>query len=94
MRNFIAVSIIAGLALGTGCATSGANRPINVAAVRHDINDTIQSTNADRSVTSMGKVSAERAVVYTTAKSGQRQEEVWVKSNGTWTLETAVALKQ
>ena len=64
----------------------------NVASVRHEINDTIQAQQADRTVTSMGKVSTERAVVYTTSKAGTRQEETWVKDGAGWKLDSSSAM--
>jgi hypothetical protein len=88
MRIFIALAFAL-----TACASSGgANRPVNVAAVRHEINDTIHAEKGDRDVTSMGKVRADSAVVYTTSKSGVRQEETWSKAGGSWKLEKAAAL--
>lgn len=76
----------------TACAGSQAKRPINVAAVRHEINDTIAVQTNDRSVTSMGKVTAERATVFTTAKTGLRAEETWVKSDAGWKLDSSTAI--
>ncbi|CAN5764807.1 hypothetical protein BH11MYX3_BH11MYX3_43770 [soil metagenome] len=78
----------------TACAGSnaGAHGPVNVAAVRHQINDTIQDQAHDRSVTSMGKVSADHAVVFTTSKAGVRAEESWTKDASGWRLETASPL--
>lgn len=91
MRLVLALSF----ALSTAaCATSGTTtqRPTNVAAVRTEINGAIQASTADRSVTAMGKTSYERAVVYTTASTGERKEETWVKANGAWTLESATPI--
>lgn len=86
-------SIFLALALFTACATTAANRPVNVAAVRNEINGTIRSHENDRSIHSMGKVTAERAVVYTTNKSGAKQEETWVRNGaGGWKLEGSSAL--
>ena len=77
----------------SACATTGgANRPVNVASVRSEINGQIQSESGDRTIHSMGKVTAERAVVYTTKKDGSRQDETWVKAAGVWKLETATAV--
>jgi hypothetical protein len=89
MRFLLALTI----ALSACASTGGSNRPINVAAVRHQINDTIQAdATADRSVTSMGAVRDGRAVVYTTSKAGVRQEETWVKDSGGWKLEKSTAM--
>lgn len=86
-------SIFLALALFTACAsTGGANRPVNVASVRHEINDAIKSHENDRAIHSMGKVTAQRAVVYTTNKSGAKQEETWVKDSSGWKLEGSTAL--
>ncbi len=88
MRTFTA--LVLSLSLGvTACATGP--RAVNVASVRHEINDTIQAQQADRNVTSMGKVSAERAVVYTTSRAGTRQEETWVKDGAGWKLDKSTA---
>ncbi len=86
-------SIFLALALFTACAsTGGAHRPVNVAAVRSEINGTIRAHENDRTIHSMGKVSAERAVVYTTSKSGAKQEETWIRDGGGWKLEGASAV--
>lgn len=87
-----------GLTLGfilSACAGSntGAHGPVNVAAIRHQIDDTIQAQSHDRTVTSMGKVRADRAVVYTTSASGVRQEEIWNKDGSGWKLEKATAME-
>lgn len=87
MRNTLLALVFA----LSACAATGP-RPVNVAAVRTEINETIQSSSADRSVTSMGKTTPERATVFTTSNTGTRQEETWVKANGSWKLENASAL--
>jgi hypothetical protein len=76
-------------------ACAPATRPgtVNVAAVRSEINGTIRSTENDRTIQSMGKVTPERAVVYTTSKDGAtKQEEVWVRTGDAWTKESATKL--
>jgi len=76
----------------SACATTSTNTAgprVNVASVRHDINEQIQADTADRSVISMGKVTGDRAVVFTQLKTGARQEETWSKAGGNWKLETA-----
>lgn len=73
-------------------ACASGPRPVNVAAVRTEINQTIASSSGDRTVTSMGKTTTDHATVFTTNKSGARQEETWVKANGTWTMENATAI--
>jgi hypothetical protein len=62
---------------------------VNVAAVRAEIKANIAD---GRTIRSMGKTSNDRAVVYTSSADGTKQEEVWVKSGGTWRLETKTAL--
>ncbi len=89
MRIFTA--LVLALSLGVSACATGP-RAINVASVRHEINDTIQVQQADRNVTSMGKVTTERAVVYTTSKDGTRQEETWVKDGAAWRLDKASAM--
>lgn len=74
----------------SACATTSrttAGPRVNIAEVRHEIDDAIQSAKADRNVTSMGKVTADRAVVFTQLKNGDRQEETWSKTAGAWKLE-------
>lgn len=81
------------LALAAACATASGPQPVNVATVRHQIDDAIQAQNGDRTIHSMGKVSQERAVVFTTSKAGSKQEETWVKDPvGAWRLENSTAL--
>lgn len=88
MRIITALALT--LSLAAACATGP--RPVNVASVRNEINGTLSSQNADRSVTSMGKTSTERAVVYTTSKAGVRQEETWVKDGASWKLDKSSAM--
>jgi hypothetical protein len=81
------------IAMTTACAPSTRPGVVNVAAVRSQINGEIHSTTNDRSIRSMGKVTPERAVVYTTSNDGAtRQEEIWVKSGGAWKQESATQL--
>lgn len=90
MRSFLFAIMLAG-----ACAhsSSSPNRPVNVASVRSEINGTIRAENGDRSIHSMGKVTHERATVFTTSKAGVKQEETWVKANGQWKLENASSLQ-
>jgi hypothetical protein len=83
-------TVVASLLFIAACASGP--RPVNVAHVRAEIVETIDATSKDRKVTSMGKTTDDRAVVYTTLASGGRQEEVWVKQNGAWKMETATAV--
>ena len=72
----------------TACAHTSGSRPINVHAVRVEIADTIESSPGEhgpRSIVSMGKVTADSAVVYTDSSTG-RHEETWQKGDGGWTL--------
>ncbi|MGE0867349.1 MAG: hypothetical protein AB7P03_02220 [Kofleriaceae bacterium] len=68
------------------CAHTSGPRPINVAAVRHEIADQIELSNEPRPITSMGKVTEQTAVVYT-KRGDRRQEETWVRVPGGWRLE-------
>ncbi len=90
-------SLLFAVLLSSACATTQStspNAPVNVAAVKHEIDDTIQAQHGDRSIHSMGKTSRDRAVVYTTSKAGVKQEETWVKTGDTWRLENATALTE
>jgi hypothetical protein len=87
--------ILLALAITITTACAPATRPgvVNVAAVRSQINGTIHSTDNDRSIHSMGKVTPVRAVVYTTSNDGStKQEEIWVKSGDAWKQESATQL--
>jgi hypothetical protein len=87
MRSLLFVLMIA------ACAPATRPGTVNVAAVRSEINGTIRSQENDRAIHSMGKVTPERAVVYTTSKDGAtKQEEVWVRSGNAWTKESASKL--
>jgi hypothetical protein len=88
-------SILFALSLTIAAACAPATRPgtVNVAAVRSEINSSISSTTNDRRIHSMGKVTAERATVFTTSKDGAtKQEETWVRDSSGWKLENATAL--
>ena len=81
-------AIFLALVFSAACATTGANHPTNVAHVRLQIQAAMP---AERSITAMGHTTDDRAVVYTTSKTGTRQEETWVRANGSWKLDHAVA---
>jgi hypothetical protein len=83
-------SIFLALVLFTACAAQP--KHVNVAYVRRDINEVIKADGPDRSIYSMGKVTEERAVIYTTKPDGSRQEETWAKTAGVWKLENATAV--
>jgi hypothetical protein len=87
-------SIVLALVL-SACAHSapGAKEPINIAAVRHEIDDAIDAKENDRQIHSMGAVRAQSAVVFTTADDGTQSEETWTRVNGGWQLQTRTALK-
>ena len=89
MRSFLFAAAL----FASACATTGANRPVNVASVRSEINGTIRSTDNDRTVTSMGRTETTKAVVYTTNKAtGERQEEHWVKDGSSWKMESSTKI--
>jgi hypothetical protein len=74
----------------TACAHTSGPRAINVHAVRVAIADTIEASPGDagpRSIISMGKVTADSAVVYTESPTRSRHEETWIKGPSGWTLQ-------
>jgi hypothetical protein len=93
MRLFLSLLLLSSACASTigGGPTTSSGR-VNVASARHEINESIQQTTNDRSVTSMGKVTAESAIVYTTSRTGARQEESWTKVSGSWKLDRASAI--
>jgi hypothetical protein len=88
MRIFICALLLAG-----ACATTntGANHPTNVAHVRLAIASAMQTQSPERTIASMGKTTDDRAIVYTTSKTGAHQEETWVRDSSGWKLDHAVA---
>lgn len=89
MRSLFIALLFAG-----ACAHSSTGpQPVNVAAVRSEIKDKIADQSDGRTIQSMGKTSNDRAVVYTVTKDGSKQEEVWVKTAGVWSLETKTAVR-
>ena len=85
-------SILFALSITVAAACAPATRPgtVNVASVRSDINDSIHDTTNDRTIHSMGKVTEDKAIVYTTSKDGTtKQEEVWVRDGETWKQQSA-----
>ena len=64
-------------------------RPVNVAAVRHEISDAI---GGDRKITAVGHVTEDRAIVYTANASNARAEETWVRGPDGWKLDHAAAM--
>lgn len=51
----------------------------------------MQTQSPERTIASMGKTTNDHAIVYTTTKAGARQEETWVRADGSWKLDHAVA---
>jgi hypothetical protein len=75
--------------LTAACAHTSAGSHVNVAAVRHDILDTIKSDGSapQRTIVSMGHVTADSAVVYTQEKPGApKHEEMWARDTSGWKL--------
>lgn len=89
MRTLFAFVFI----LSTACAATGP-RPVNVASVRGQIAASIREGANDRTILSMGKVTNDHAVVYTTLAGGARQEETWVHAGRAWKLEKSTKLSQ
>jgi hypothetical protein len=88
-------TILFALSIMIASACAPATRPgtVNIAAVRSEINGSIRATSNDRSIHSMGQVTPEKAVVYTTSKDGaSKQEEVWVKDGAGWKQESSTKL--
>jgi hypothetical protein len=84
MRAFL-LSLI----LSSACAHTTTGHYVNVAAVRHEIKDTIDKDGSasSRAIVSMGHVTTDSAVVYTQASpSTPRHEETWVKQADGWKL--------
>lgn len=72
------------------CAHSSGPRPINVHSVRVSIEDRIAASpgaEGPRDIISMGKVTAESAVVYTESPARGRHEETWIKGPEGWRLQ-------
>jgi len=84
-------AIFLALVFSAACATTGANHPTNVAHVRLQIQAAMHTQAPERTITAMGHTTEDSAVVFTTTKAGARQEETWVRANGSWKLDHAVA---
>lgn len=69
------------LALGACAPAPSGPRAVDVAAVRREIRGEMPQA---RTIISMGHVTADTAVVYTTDAAGTRFEETWIRSAGTW----------
>jgi len=94
----LAITLI--IALGSACAStstvgggpSSTSGRVNVASVRAEINAAINVTTADRTVSSMGKATTDKATVYTTSRSGARAEESWSKVDTGWKLDSSTPI--
>jgi hypothetical protein len=84
-------AILSVLILSAACATTtpGAARPVNVAFVRHEVNDAIARQPDHRAIVSMGHVTDDVAVVYTEKSPGERAEETWIRTKDGWQLQTS-----
>ena len=82
-------AIISILCLSTACAHSSGPHYVNVAAIRHQIDDAITVDPVPRrSIVSMGHVTDDVAVVYTQGSSAEpRREETWVRVGKSWRRE-------
>jgi hypothetical protein len=78
--------IFAALVSLSACATSSGPRPINVHSVRVDIQ---RSIGDGRTITSMGKVTTDSAIVYTNTPAGRREEH-WNKTPQGWSMGESV----
>lgn len=84
--RFILVALVL-----SACAPSqspGHPRPVNVAAIRHEIQ---QAEPDGRPIVSMGHVTDTQAVVYTQTDRG-RSEETWVRDGSGWKLSSSQRL--
>jgi hypothetical protein len=82
--------IIAALLLSACATTSTTNSAghVNVAFVRHEIKDAIAAQHDARIIISMGHVTKDSAVVYTSAApDAPRHEETWVRGAEGWKLD-------
>ncbi len=92
MRVTPAVLFVALISSACGSAQPhGAFGNANVAAVRDEIKSTI---GRERAIVSMGKVSADHAVVYTAPRAGEpvANEETWVRDSHGWKLDHSTAI--
>lgn len=82
--------LLLGLVLSAACAGSQP-KYVNVAAVRHDISDSIaQDSVAKRKIVSMGHTTNDSAVVFTqTSNDAPKREETWAKDGGGWKMKEA-----
>ena len=83
-------ALLLGIFFAGACAGSQPHY-VNVAAVRHDINTTIDQDPAQkRAIVSMGHTTNDSAVIYTQVSDGApKREETWVRDNGAWKMKEA-----
>jgi hypothetical protein len=82
--------LLLGLVFSSACAGSQP-KYVNVAAVRHDIGDSIaQDSVAKRKIVAMGHTTNESAIVFTqTSNAAPKREESWVKDGSGWKMKEA-----
>ena len=82
--------LLLGLVFSAACAGSQP-KYVNIAAVRHDISDTIaQDSASQRKIVSMGHTTNDSAVVFTqTSSNAPKREETWVRDGGAWKMKEA-----
>ncbi len=85
MRFIAAILFTTLVACAHNAPTAG---PVNVAAVRHEIAD---SLHGERTILSMGHVDHAHAVVFTKDATNARHEETWVRAGEGWKLDQSVA---
>lgn len=87
MRNFVLSCLLATSACATS-QTTGPGGKANVLYVKKDIAAAIDAAPGEagpRKIVSMGATTTEKAVVYTDAADGRR-EETWVRGPSGWTM--------
>ena len=81
--------LLLGLIFASACAGSQP-KYVNVAAVRHEINDSISHDAAQRRIVSMGHTTTDSAVIFTqTSADAPKREEMWVRDGGAWKMKEA-----
>jgi hypothetical protein len=87
MRNLVLLFLLTTAACATS-QTTGAGGKANVLYVKKDIAAAIDASPGEagpRSIVSMGATTTDKAVVYTDAADGRR-EETWVRGPSGWTM--------
>lgn len=80
--------LLLGIIFAGACAGSQPHY-VNVAAVRHDISETIAKDPQKRTIVSMGHTTNDSAVIYTQSADAPKREETWVRDNGEWKMKEA-----